>query len=188
MTDKRISRLHFLRRALVGTVLTPVVLQACSKSATAVSPAISTTTGTTTTGNCAVTDSDTEGPYPTKVSSLQRVDIREGKTGLQLDMTFTVKNVNNNCTPLPNARVDIWYCDKDGYYSGYTNSGYLGSQNNTAKTYLRGLQFADTNGQVQFTGIYPGWYQGRGTHIHVEVFVDNVLKLTSQVAFPEDIK
>ncbi len=154
-----------------------------------------TTTGsstTTTTGStaCTVTDTETDGPYPlytVRGSAIQRVDIREDRTGLQLDMTFTVQNVSNNCAALANARVDIWYCDKDGYYSGYSNQGYLGTQNNVGKTFLRGIQYADTNGQVRFIGIYPGWYTGRATHMHVQVYVDNTQKLTSQVAFPEDI-
>lgn len=196
--NKPISRLDFLRKAFAGTALTPVLLQACTSESTDVSPTGTTTTTTTpgstttTTGttNCAVTDTETDGPYPlynSRGSALQRVDIREGKTGLQLDMTITVKNVNNGCAVLPNARVDIWYCDKDGYYSGYGNAGYLGTQNNTTKTFLRGLQYADSAGQVKFTGVYPGWYQGRATHMHVQVYVDNTLKLTSQIAFPEDI-
>jgi protocatechuate 3,4-dioxygenase beta subunit len=195
--NEPISRLSFLRKAFAGTALTPVLLQACSQDTTEISPTGTTTgatggttTGTTTSGTCTVTDTETDGPYPlynSRGSALQRVDIREGKTGLQLDMTFTVQNVSNNCAVLPNARVDIWYCDKDGYYSGYSNSGYLGTQNNTTKTFLRGLQYTDASGQVKFTGIYPGWYQGRATHIHVQVYADNVLKLTSQVAFPEDI-
>lgn len=199
-SNKPISRLDFLRKALVGTVLTPVVMQACSSDDPDITPttttggtttpgSTTTTTGTTT-GSCVVTDTETDGPYPlynSRGSALQRVDIREGKTGLQLDMTITVKNVNNSCAVLPNARVDIWYCDKDGYYSGYTNSGYLGTQNNTTRTFLRGLQYADAAGQVKFTGVYPGWYQGRAVHMHVQVYVDNTLKLTSQIAFPEDI-
>ncbi|RYC71450.1 MULTISPECIES: dioxygenase family protein [Spirosoma] len=188
-----ISRLSFLRKAIASTVLTPALLQSCS-SQTEITPGGTTTNGSTTggstTGSCVVTDTETDGPYPlysSRGSALQRVDIREGKTGLQLDMTMTVKNVNNSCAVLANARVDIWYCDKDGYYSGYSNSGYLGTQNNTGKTFLRGLQYTDASGQVKFTGIYPGWYQGRATHIHVQVYVDNTLKLTSQIAFPEDI-
>lgn len=63
-----------------------------------------------------MTDTEADGPYPlynSRGSALERVDIREGKTGLQLDMSITVKNVNNGCAVLPNARVDIWYCDKD---------------------------------------------------------------------------
>lgn len=63
-----------------------------------------------------MTDTEADGPYPlynSRGSALERVDIREGKTGLQFDMTITVKNVNNGCAVLPNARVEIWYCDKD---------------------------------------------------------------------------
>ena len=76
--------------------------------------------------------------------------------------------------------------DKDGYYSGYTNARFLGTQNNTAKVFCRGLQYSDANGEVKFTTIYPGWYQGRVTHIHVQVYVGTSLKLTSQIAFPEE--
>jgi protocatechuate 3,4-dioxygenase beta subunit len=95
--------------------------------------------------------------------------------------------VNNNCNVATNVRVDIWHCDKDGYYSGYTNSGYSGTQNNSALVFCRGLQYTDANGQVQFKSIYPGWYSGRVTHIHAQIYLNNALKLTTQIAFPEDI-
>lgn len=38
-----------------------------------------------------------------------------------------------------------------------------------------------------FHTIYPGWYPGRITHIHFEVFLDNGLVATSQIAFPPEI-
>ena len=40
---------------------------------------------------------------------------------------------------------------------------------------------------ARFTTIYPGWYAGRATHIHIEVFVNNRSVKTSQIAFPEEI-
>lgn len=141
-------------------------------------------------GACTVTDTETDGPYPlyaSRGSSIQRVNITDGKTGKILEMTLTVKNVNNNCEIISDARVDIWHCDKDGYYSNYTNSGYLGTQNNSSAVFCRGLQYTDANGEVKFSTIYPGWYTGRATHIHVQVYVNNVLALTSQIAFPEEI-
>ena len=46
---------------------------------------------------------------------------------------------------------------------------------------------SDSNGQVAFQTIYPGWYPGRITHIHFEVFLDNGLAATSQIAFPPEI-
>jgi len=62
---------------------------------------------------------------------------------------------------LAGVNVEIWQCDATGNYSEY------GTQ--TAQTYLRGIQTTDSNGQVTFTTIYPGWYQGRATHIHFKI-------------------
>lgn len=98
-------------------------------------------------------------------------------------------DVNNSCAAVANARVDIWHCNKDGYYSGYGNQtgGSLGTKSYTGETWLRGYLLAGTDGKVSFQTIYPGWYQGRATHIHLEVFVNNVLKKTTQVTFSETV-
>ena len=45
----------------------------------------------------------------------------------------------------------------------------------------------NASGVARFTTIYPGWYAGRATHIHIEVFVNNRSVKTSQIAFPEEI-
>jgi protocatechuate 3,4-dioxygenase beta subunit len=37
------------------------------------------------------------------------------------------------------------------------------------------VQAADTSGRVTFRTIYPGWYMGRATHIHVQVFVNGAV-------------
>lgn len=37
--------------------------------------------------------------------------------------------------------------------------------------YLRGTQLTDRHGYVEFTTIFPGWYQGRAVHIHTKVHV-----------------
>ncbi len=42
-------------------------------------------------------------------------------------------------------------------------------------------------GDVSFTTIYPGWYQGRATHIHTEVTIGGVSRKVTQIAFPEAI-
>lgn len=52
---------------------------------------------------------------------------------------------------------------------------------------MRGLQTSDANGQVTFMTIYPGWYAGRATHIHVQVFMNGLAVKTTQIAFPESI-
>jgi protocatechuate 3,4-dioxygenase beta subunit len=145
---------------------------------TVASAADTTTTGTgTATGAaCAVTPTETVGPYPSLVD-LFRSDIREGKSGTQLDLTITVVNTAASCAPLANVNVEIWQCDASGNYSQY------GSER--AQTYLRGIQTTDANGRVTFTTIYPGWYQGRATHIHVEVTRNGQSLKVTQIAFPD---
>ena len=138
----------------------------------------STTTPTTGSSVCAVTPSETVGPYPS-LTDLIRSDIREGKSGATLTLTITVVNSNNNCSPVANANVEIWQCDAAGNYS------QDGTQ--TAQTYLRGIQTTNGDGQVTFTTVYPGWYQGRATHIHVDVVRNGVSSKVTQIAFPESV-
>ncbi|RZM11689.1 MAG: intradiol ring-cleavage dioxygenase, partial [Pedobacter sp.] len=150
------------------------------------------TTGTGTSGSCIVSPNEVEGPYPYPggeiTNPLQRSDVTADQTGLALALNFYVVNVNNNCAVVPNARIDIWQCNKDGYYSGYGNqSGYLGTKSYLGETWLRGYQLTDAEGKATFNTIYPGWYGGRATHIHMEVFVNNVLKKTTQITFAESI-
>src|SRR6266540_522285 len=55
------------------------------------------------------------------------------------------------------------------------------------KDFLRGYQMTDNNGTVQFTTIYPGWYQGRAIHIHdkFQIFngTEKNLEWTAQLYF-----
>lgn len=135
---------------------------------------------------CVLIPSETRGPYPLDLSKdatkFRRV-INEDKTGLPLSLTLTIVNVNNNCAPMPNVRVDVWHCDKDGVYSGYNQPG----ANTQGQTFCRGIQITDSNGQARFDTIYPGWYAGRITHIHFEMYLSSVLNATSQCAFPDEI-
>jgi protocatechuate 3,4-dioxygenase beta subunit len=93
--------------------------------------------------------------------------------------------INSSCVALAGAIVDIWHCDAEGNYSEYGGSG-MQSTNYQSVHFLRGRQITDANGLVNFTTIFPGWYSGRATHIHVHVYSSNgnSLKVT-QIAFPE---
>ena len=135
-------------------------------------------TGGSSSGSCAVTPSETAGPFPS-LTDLVRSDIREGRTGTLLTLTLKVVRVSSGCAAVSGANVEIWHCDVSGNYSQY------GTQ--VGQTFLRGIQTTNANGEVTFTTIYPGWYQGRATHIHVEVTVNNVVVKVSQMAFPESI-
>lgn len=176
---KKISR----REALGMLSAAAGAVVACGDSPT--SPTSTTTTTTPATGTgaaCAVSPSETIGPYPS-LTDLIRSDIREGKSGAPLTLTITVVNANSNCAAVANAIVDIWQCDADGHYSQYSQPGF----NGTSQTFLRGIQTTDGSGRVTFTTIYPGWYQGRATHIHVEVTVNGRSVKVTQIAFPETV-
>ncbi|QNF32111.1 intradiol ring-cleavage dioxygenase [Adhaeribacter swui] len=184
------ERKSFLKSLLLGTIATPVVLSACDKDSDTVTPSTDTSgtgTGTgTDSGSCTVAPSETEGPFPTKSpASYVRSDITDGRTGYKLTAKITIGNVNNGCAGLANAIVDIWHCDAEGNYSEYGGTG-MQSTNLQSVHFLRGRQVTDANGLVTFTTIFPGWYNGRATHIHVHIYnaSGTSLKVT-QIAFPE---
>jgi protocatechuate 3,4-dioxygenase beta subunit len=134
--------------------------------------------------SCETIPDETAGPYPDKTGMLDnaaffRQDVTEGKAGVPLALTLTVVDATAKCAPIADAIVEIWHCDKDGTYSEYGAGA--------GATFLRGLQRTDASGQVRFTTIYPGWYQGRATHIHIEVYIAGASRKTTQMAFPEAV-
>lgn len=135
---------------------------------------------------CTASPTETEGPFPTQTpSGLQRTDIRDDRTGVALAIEIAIRNLNNGCAALAGAIVDIWHCDKDGYYSEYGGTG-MQSVNYTGVHFLRGRQVTDSNGLVKFTSVFPGWYSGRATHIHVHVYnASGTSLLVTQISFPE---
>ncbi len=132
------------------------------------------------------TPEETEGPYGLDLSDdseLFRRAITEGRSGVPLTVTLTLLAVGGSCAPLTDARVDVWQCDADGAYSGYAQP----ETDTVGETFLRGIQRTDGDGKVTFETIYPGWYQGRATHIHFQVFPAGGGVATSQMAFPDDV-
>jgi protocatechuate 3,4-dioxygenase beta subunit len=187
------ERKSFLKSLLAGAVTAPALLAACGKDD--VSPTSSSSSGTTTTttggtttasGSCTEAPTETEGPFPTHTpASYVRTDITDGRTGYKLTVNITVTNSKSSCAPLAGALVDIWHCDAAGNYSEYGGTG-MQSTNYTNVHFLRGRQTTNSNGLVSFTSIFPGWYSGRATHIHVHIYnaSGTSLKVT-QIAFPE---
>ena len=173
----------------VGSNAIAIVVTAADGSTTE-TYTITATRAAASAGSCTLTATETDGPYPLYAiltnSILAREDITEGKTGVPLTLTITLEDLSNGCTPISGAGIYIWHCDKDGIYSGYATSTNAGS---TSTTFLRGVQVTDSNGQVTFTTIYPGWYAGRITHIHAQVYLNDSLVsgtavATTQFAFP----
>jgi protocatechuate 3,4-dioxygenase beta subunit len=185
------ERKNFIKSLMIGAISTPVIMEACKKtsisddsSTSSGSGSANTTTGTN--GTCTVAPTETEGPFPTKSpASYVRSDITDGRTGYKMTAKITIGNINNGCAALAGAIVDIWHCDAEGNYSEYGGTG-MQSTNYQSVHFLRGRQTTDANGLVTFTSIFPGWYSGRATHIHVHVYnaAGTSLNVT-QIAFPE---
>ena len=134
------------------------------------------------TSTCSLIPSETAGPFPLDLSentTFFRKDIRDSFPGVRLNVKIKVLGASN-CQPMRNARVNIWHCDKDGIYSGYNNNMNRGDLNGKS---FRGYQFTDANGEVEFTTIFPGWYQGRIAHIHFQVYVSSAYSAVSQFTF-----
>ncbi|MBO0356931.1 intradiol ring-cleavage dioxygenase [Hymenobacter sp. BT186] len=176
------ERKHFLKSLLVGAMSAPALLAACGKDDETVAPS----TDSTSSGSCTVAPTETEGPFPTKVpASYVRSNIVDGKTGHPMTVKITIKNANNSCAVLSGALVDIWHCDAEGNYSEYGGTG-MQATNYQSVHFLRGRQITDANGLVTFTSIFPGWYSGRATHIHVHIYSASGTSLkVTQIAFPE---
>jgi protocatechuate 3,4-dioxygenase beta subunit len=125
-----------------------------------------------------LTPEQTEGPYYIAGEAI-RTDITEGKAGVPLRLAFVVANVNR-CSAVANASIDIWHADATGNYSGFNATA-------SNRTFLRGIQVTDASGAAGFQTVYPGWYQGRATHIHVKVHAGGSVVHTGQVFFDEAI-
>ena len=128
---------------------------------------------------CVLTPSQTQGPYYLNLN-LVRSDITEGLPGQATRLWVYVVRASD-CAPLVNASVDVWHTDAIGRYSGIAQLGTAGL------TFLRGIQFTDANGLAVFDTIYPGWYQGRTTHIHVKARPSGGAVLTSQMYFKQGL-
>ena len=131
---------------------------------------------------CALTQAIEEGPYYLS-STPTRSNVTDGQAGKAITLKFTV--LDKKCKAIKNARVDIWYANAQGVYSGVASRGDdLGAGTNSGN-FLRGTQFTNAQGVVTFKGIYPGWYPARTIHIHQKVWVNDKEVLTTQTYFTD---
>lgn len=159
---------------LTGCGAGGMLSSSASSSSSSSSTGVPTTSGSTAT-SCNKGLSKTEGPYwvDGDANTPKRSDIRPdtkgtvvqtGYNGVNLALSFAVYSyAAAGCTPLQNARVDIWHASAAGKYSDIASDG------TSDDNYLRGYQLSDASGLVSFQTIYPGWYSGRTPHIHLRV-------------------
>ena len=147
-----------------------------------------------TNATCSLTPSSTtlhgtpqqiEGPYfvdgmPNRSDITSDTSNGSVEQGVPLRLVIHVYGVDDgSCVPLQGAKLDIWHANSQGIYSAVKDMGT--AENN----FLRGYQVTDDNGTVQYTTIYPGWYEGRAIHIHDKVRIfdesEKILEWTSQL-------
>ena len=132
--------------------------------------------------SCAPTQAIEEGPYYLSQTPT-RSDVTDGQAGKPLTMAFTV--LDASCKAIKGARIDIWYANAQGVYSGVASRGDdLGAGTNSGN-FLRGTQFTNAKGVATFKGIYPGWYPARTIHIHQKIWVGGKEVLTTQTYFTD---
>jgi len=162
---------------LLGGLLGTALISGCGGSGSSVASTSTTgTTGTTTTTT--TTDPSTTltpegeiGPYFADDSAsgfnrsniLSNLDGTSTQSGIPLTLKVYVYDSENSYAALAGAQVDIWHCNASGIYSDES------VESTSSETWLRGYQLTDSTGLVTFKTIFPGWYQGRTTHIHLRI-------------------
>ena len=116
------------------------------------------------------TQRDQEGPYYKEGAPLKTLIETNGDA---LTITGTILKASDCSTPVSNAIIDVWHCDKNGKYD---NDGFK----------CRGLVKSDSQGRYSFKTIFPPSYGSRPRHIHIKVRAEGFTELTSQIYFKGD--
>jgi protocatechuate 3,4-dioxygenase beta subunit len=93
---------------------------AATTAPSAPTTATPTTAATATPGTAVLAAEMTEGPYWLDLN-LMRSDIREDEQGAPFTMKLAVVDVATG-QPIKGANVDIWHCNAEGIYSGFTGA------------------------------------------------------------------
>lgn len=135
---------------------------------------------------CVLAPETTEGPYYHTEGHPIRSNMAEWQLGLHFQMDVGVIDIET-CEPVPNILVDLWHANATGHYAGHPDpaphlkdevpvqtgprKGLLSAYPRTMyeDTWLRGALPTDKNGVAHFTSIFPGYYTGRATHVHIKV-------------------
>ncbi len=130
-------------------------------------------------GQCLPTGSDIEGPYyitgapetdsiiaPVLQSNAQKIWVRGTVYFFGCEV------------PVPNPVLDIWHTNENGDYSNVD-----GNPDDFA---YRARVQGNADGEYSYYSVLPGLYPGRPKHTHFKVWVNDTLKLTSQMYFAGD--
>lgn len=143
--------------------------------------------------SCEMLADSFEGPYFTCSPSVGK-DIAIGQPGKSL--TIALRLIDKYCQPVSDGVIDVWACNAEGYYSGYSNDpdkippmiraivfGHI--KPDTNDRFCRGALRTDADGIAEFNTVYPGYYYGQPIHVHFKAHVNGTNLMTSQANFPE---
>lgn len=116
------------------------------------------------------TQKDVEGPFY-KANAPTRAVIET--RGEPLRITGRILRSDDCSSPVSDAMLDVWHCDREGHYD---MDGFKG----------RGVVQADKSGRYSFTTIFPPPYGSRPRHIHIKVRAKGFPELTTQLYFKGD--
>ncbi|MEB4616237.1 catechol 1,2-dioxygenase [Leucobacter sp. M11] len=139
-----------------------------------------------------------EGPYyvpdAPELGPTDTIPMREDEEGTPLRFFGQVRSVDG--TPLPEARVELWHADSDGYYSQFVPG--------IPEWNLRATFRVDAEGRFDLRTMQPaayqiptdgacgqliaaaGWHAWRPAHLHLKVGAPGHELLTAQLYFPGD--
>jgi len=138
---------------------------------------------------CILTCTATLGPCYYSPTLIRRdiTEVSNGQVGLPTRLGFRIMNVDT-CLPVTNATIDIWHTNSQGVYSAPISTFCNGNDPSVQQMrFGRGVQPTDANGWAYFDTFYPGWYQGRVTHIHATIRIGTQAMATTQFFFADRV-
>jgi catechol 1,2-dioxygenase len=139
-----------------------------------------------------------EGPYyipdAPEQKSPAKISMRPDEKGTPLLFQGQVRSTDGS--PLPNAKIELWHADEEGYYSQFAPG--------IPEWNLRGTFLADAQGNFHIDTMQPapyqiptdgacgqliaaaGWHAWRPAHLHLKVSAPGHELLTAQLYFPGD--
>lgn len=131
------------------------------------------------TPQCPETAYDSIGPCHRPNAPI-RTALSQAGDGLPLFITGRV--AGKSCGVIASAEIDIWHANAQGTYS---DLGICGGTDGATFRW-RGRQFSRTDGGWGFDSIYPGSFQNRPVHIHMQVRAPGYQSLVTQLYFEDD--
>ena len=133
---------------------------------------------------CLPTPDNIEGPFYRPNAPVNDQVSPPMAPGDLLTVSGTV--VDEDCTPIPFALLDIWQADAEGHYDNDPASPPPADD----EFFYRAQVYADADGNFSFDSIVPGRYlngaEYRPSHLHVKASAEDFELLTTQLYFEGD--